>query len=123
MEYLFLNYETSKKLKEKGFDDPCLAWYNQNEVFIWKFVCDDEAVCTMDLFKHKVSAECVYAPMFQQVIDWLMEKHNINIGLNYFKIGDHSCWDYRLHYKDIHGQGNTYYEALTNAINDALNII
>jgi len=108
MNHLFVPYELAVKLKEKN----CLlenyfgGWGN-NKKWYW----------------HPDSDITLDAPLYQQVVDWLREKHDLNIGMNYFKIGTVSYWEYRIHYKDIYGQGGEYYNALTKAIEEALKLI
>ena len=74
---LFIPYELAKKLKEKGFDEPCLACYVMDE----KSAMDD----TEDKFnlhyglpfETKQESYLTLAPIYHQAIDWFREKHNL----------------------------------------------
>lgn len=70
MKHLFVPYEIALKLKEKGFDEPCLSWYYQES----KELCE----VTSYLYEGSKNSEnnidrvpFVTAPLYQQVIDWL----------------------------------------------------
>jgi len=77
MKNLFVTYEIAKQLKEKGFNEPCLAVYDITQ--------GNEQTAKL----HKHPADCINgdsihpaaitAPLYQQVIDWLFEKHRICI--------------------------------------------
>ncbi len=64
---LFVTYEIALKLKEKGFNEQCLAFFNG--------VGDDmlQPIDT-DFINFREIGECVAAPIWQQVIDWFGEK-------------------------------------------------
>lgn len=68
----FCDYETSKILKELGFDYECIACYDKNNML---------ATYT-ELFKPKnynKDAYCISAPLWQQTKQWLWEKHKMAI--------------------------------------------
>lgn len=81
----FVTYKIALKLKELGFDEPCLAWYNPNGVFIWNICCVDEdndyTCSTKDMFKTDIHPDGYLAPLWQQLIDWLREKRDIHLYL------------------------------------------
>ncbi len=72
MKHLFVSYETAKLLKEKGFNDDSWGFYNDR-------LDNPEEL----RFHNKPTNGWIYhlysAPLYQQVIDWLREKHNIEI--------------------------------------------
>lgn len=65
----FVTYEIALKLKELGFDEPCLASYYH----AGRHLDIDEYI------KH--GEYTLLAPLWQQVIDWIREKHNIHIEI------------------------------------------
>ena len=110
MEKQFVTYEIALKLKELGFDEECLAYYtspSQNEVYLDK----DGEKTRFCLLSRKISGELkgqgsvrnylfqwlldndktsgelhtlahsVTAPLWQQVIDWFIDKYDIHISL------------------------------------------
>jgi len=61
MKELFVSYEIALKLKELGFDEFCLGlYYIENKQW---FLNSDERPVDNEYF--------IYAPLYQQVIDWL----------------------------------------------------
>ena len=65
MEKEFIPYEQALALKELGFDEPCIGYYNYNgsHFFKYKPKTDDK-----NLTK---------APLYQQAFRWFREKYNI----------------------------------------------
>lgn len=92
----FATYEIAKKLKKLGFDQKCIAWFSPNhpeiaegtliyikqgqfDASIPAFTDSDKVNVFSNLSKEDV-APPVAAPLWQQAIDWLREKHNICIA-------------------------------------------
>ena len=78
MEKEFVSYEIALKLKELGFDEPCIAYYFNRygdvELFS-EFVIDHSK---MVFYTH--SEYETIAPLWQQCVDWLETKgYYINI--------------------------------------------
>jgi hypothetical protein len=69
MKKQFVTYPIALKLKELRFSEPCLGYYPplKKELTIW--------------YNPEITneGEFVLAPLWQQVIDWLEEEHNIYI--------------------------------------------
>lgn len=82
----FVNFEISKKLKEKGFDEPCEMYYH---------IHDDIADCVGSLEstggeRNFVNSNNKYrcaAPTISQVLKWLREEKGIHIEIRLFSIG------------------------------------
>ena len=55
----FVNYEQSLELKELGFDEPCLMYYD----YSWTLIESGVYECK--------------APLYQQAFRWFREKYNI----------------------------------------------
>lgn len=123
MEKLFATYEIAKKLKELGFDEPCLGRWNKHSVYNGEIV--PVIICiTTPKNSEIANSSLIAAPTWQQVIDWLLEKHLIFITvqceewLHTFcgKIEDEDGF---IETEDT----NDYHEALTKAIEEALKLI
>jgi len=104
----FCNYEIALKLKELGFDEECLAYYSKEPVYEDKdgnktnFLLLSaknrgeligHGTCKNSLFQWfkdndktygelYTLSESIAAPLWQQVIDWFREKHDIHIYIN-----------------------------------------
>lgn len=66
MKHLFLPYELAVIAKEKGFDERCFTYYYKGEI---------QSISVLPF----ESEDKVIAPLYQQAIDWLEEKHRIFI--------------------------------------------
>lgn len=79
MDKEFVPYELALKLKELGFDEPCMAFYEEKHLknFVNPFL--KTQILNSDL-KGRVEGfrvnSCV-APLWQQAFDWFREKHSI----------------------------------------------
>lgn len=67
--------EIAKKLKEVGFDEPCIAGYNSYNILKHNIaiVCGDEH----DYISISRHDKKLLAPIWQQAIRWLQEQHGI----------------------------------------------
>lgn len=65
----FVTYELAVKLKEKGFDYPCIGHYVNNQLYIAHY---------QNAF-HSDNDESVDAPTISQVLKWLRTEHKIYI--------------------------------------------
>jgi len=72
MEKEFVPYEQALELKELGFDEPCLGFYERNQELIIQ-------ECFITDF-HFYSLQCV-APTYQQAFRWLYQKLGIEKGV------------------------------------------
>lgn len=69
MNHLFVPYELAVKAKEHGFDEPCFGWW-------W----DDNSSKVVHLTPQMTQLELTFsAPLYQQLVDWFEEKHEIII--------------------------------------------
>ena len=91
MKKQFVTYEIALKLKELGFDEECLAYYDINILFPVEQPLPDEFNTTKtnniyyDNDFHypliKLEDDIIIAPLYQQVTDWFRKKHNIHIEI------------------------------------------
>lgn len=76
MENQFVPYELSYKLRDKGFNEECLAYYNSNgDLMPKKDKTLKSGIKQIDL--HELNT---LAPLYQQIIDWFGFNHGIHIS-------------------------------------------
>ena len=66
----FVPFDIAKKLKEKGFNCPCIGHYVNNQLYIAHYQCAF----------HSDKDESCDAPTIFQVLKWLREKKRIDAG-------------------------------------------
>ena len=131
----FCNYEISKKLKDLGFNEECLAVFYQEkfmnghiEPYVWNLINSIKTNSDCN------SIDIVTAPLWQQAIDWFREKHRFHIQitpisyLNYTKIAyfynigsddaNKAIYDYQDKYGDVLDASSQ--EVPGNYLNDEL---
>ncbi len=129
---LFIPYDLAVTAKERGFNQPCLAYFYGNELRDTKgdtrYYTDSQEEC-------KEHHNSILAPLYQQIIDWL-NKGEIIISIYTRKtngIISHSGRFIDLRNTDNTSTENTtwedgasygdYYEALNKALENAFNHI
>ena len=79
----FIPYEEALVLKELGFDEKCVGYYQtfKGEIFDLDTVSSEvcERLCSKDTFTK--------APLYQQAFRWFREKYNL-----WVKISKHHSW-------------------------------
>jgi len=109
MKHLFVPYELALLAKEKGFDDECLAWYyklkerpelNSFQLFEKDYFLDKSIICTNSSFGN---GYMITAPLYQQLIDWFLMKHDMWIEILLFDRGfleeNKFCFQWRVYNK------------------------
>lgn len=71
MKEQFVSYEIALKLKELGFDEPCFGLY-KNEILYRDY----------ETFQWNEFSNCIKAPLWQQVEQFLRNKYNLIILYN-----------------------------------------
>lgn len=83
MEKQFASYEIALKMKTLGFNEPCIAMYNDSRLLLFNYPtncqCGYRNIKDCDF---RVLSENILAPFWQQVFDFLREKE-INIAISY----------------------------------------
>lgn len=136
MKQLFCSYELSLLAKQKGFDEPCLAWWMMEKSFIYS---EQNKADWMIKNSHvaisykKLPMRCT-APLYQQLVDWFREKYQIYIyirpyttsrGIKYnTSVITSFKEEGRFHLAQRYFRNfKTYYEALDKAIFEAFKLI
>ena len=85
----FCTYEQARALKELGFDEPCIAYYNKKELFSFTQICNEP------FKRHYIKmSNRLCTPTFSQAFRWMREKHltyGIIIPTNVSKIQGIDC--------------------------------
>ena len=142
MKNLFVSYELATLLKEKGFNENCISsywntpphtirfvglkqngdlWGNSNKpnsIFVEESRDSLGKVITQKFYPY------TSAPMYQEVIDWLMDEHLFFVSVNCTEwmhtfVGNVQTENGSVSIAPCHD----YYEALNGAIELALNSI
>jgi len=79
MKEQFVTYEISQKLRELGFNEECCGIYNPIFLFDGCWTTTNSFISKFNL---KESNIVCAAPLWQQCLDWLREKHGLYV---YFK--------------------------------------
>lgn len=77
MKKQFVTYEIALRLKELGFDEECICRYNSYGAL--KHCISGTNPDIDDYISFNKYDDRLLAPLYQQVIDWFREKHNIDI--------------------------------------------
>jgi hypothetical protein len=79
MEKEFVPYDRSLKLKQLGFDKPCLAWHNSERLFLENH----------DVMNNEMSRNyCCVLPTFSQCFRWFREKYGLFVSPNVISYED-----------------------------------
>lgn len=113
MEKEFVPFELAVKLKELGFDEPCLAHYiknNQYRINKGKILLHVGRLDYDDIYKEYVLEN---VPLYQQVFDWLREKHNLYVNIFNDPI---NSMNFRFYYSITESGYLNYYESCDDEI-------
>lgn len=81
----FVTFGIAKKLKEKGFDELCLAYYTNDDTLYYNYshkpgACYKDCYLSHNLMpKDSVSGKFADAPTTLQVLKWLREEKKIYV--------------------------------------------
>ena len=95
MENLFVPYKIALLLKKKGFDEECLGVYYgiNHSLFTDVRIKCFKSQKTADDILGDGKITVILSPIHQQVLDWLLEKHNLDIHA-------HKMWHYSYNYEE-----------------------
>lgn len=77
----FVTYEIAKKLKEFNHDIVCISHYDENGNWHDSMFRKNEKGERISVL-YFPDETTIYAPLWQQAIDWLREKHNLHVTIN-----------------------------------------
>ena len=97
----FVTFEIAKKLKEKGFDYPCIAHYDINKEL--------KVVLREPIFWHSDALSYTDAPTISQVLKWLREEKKIYLELVIAADAEYMCDIYKIDSRPIKCLGSTGY--------------
>jgi hypothetical protein len=117
----FIPYEQSLKLKELGFDEPCLGKFYYNHLEIGGNWRNDDFKEDPDIF--------ISAPLYQQVFRWFRNKYGIDFSINtiYSRYNENTSKKYsgvidtKTMYTNV-GFYDTYEEAELECLNKLIEI-
>lgn len=127
MKKLFAPYGLALLAKEKGFNEPCFTYYTSDSVLI-------SGVVSQNLNNFNTDTFTVSAPLYQQLVDWFREEHEIVIDVFQEYDGDNvysGFWEVDISelkkYKQPHALVIEevfvdYYEALNKALTEAFKL-
>jgi len=119
MKGLFVSYELAMALREKGFKEPCIAWWNkppnqEESIYLVEYGELEDNNIVLDLSKSEAGNaketeefhqnDCS-APLYQQVVDWFRKEHRLLIfihpvfgkgGKNGYDNFRHSGFEYQI---------------------------
>lgn len=130
MKHLFIPYELAVIAKEKGFNEPCLGFYKEdNENIVINSGNTNSSNESYAVLKQQTPI--ISAPLYQQIVDWFREKSKIELIIlsNTHVSEENNKWEYSiysLHSKDrLKSELNfhSYYDALNKAIEEAFKLI
>ena len=103
----FVPYELALKLKQLGFDEPCIATHGYLELYI---NTDDGHI---------------KAPLYQQAFRWFREKHGLIYSIGH--MGHSNTWAYEIINISMpgpnYGYAQTYEEAEQACLNKLIEIV
>ena len=75
----FVPYKQAEQLKELGFDEDCLGYYEDSKLQISQVEYMEYYMRLEAIFKIESEDNFyVLAPLYSQTFDWFREKHNLN---------------------------------------------
>lgn len=92
MEKEFVTYNQALALKELGFDEPCIAFYDKlkfsNNISL-RFI--SQRVNNSIFNSIKNDGTLISAPLYQQAFRWFREKYNIDCYIDKNSVGTYYC--------------------------------
>ena len=131
MKNLFVPYNIAKRLKDLGFDEPCICGYSHDGKLTSKLSYNNDGA-RIDWDSHDTQ---IPAPLWQQVTKWLRDKKKINVFIGFrpnVKKWDSYSYDMNMNGKEYVKQFtfkkyknrevfDTYEQALESAIINYVN--
>jgi hypothetical protein len=126
MEKNFVSYAIAKKLKELGFSEFSFAEWVRKDGGEPELILSDSELFPMGY----TELETIPAPLYDQVIDWLIEKHELFVSICFNNEMSHEvAWKWNVHDIPIHKinkqstNGYSKREALDRGILKAIELL
>jgi hypothetical protein len=118
MEKHFVTYEQALALKELGFDEPCLGFYDDQ-------YNKDNSFYINDSFNQNKRLIYTSAPLKSQVFEWFRKEHGLHIGICHAVNNKFDCWTNNGNLLDggEYCDFETYEEAESVCINKLIEIL
>lgn len=119
----FVKYDLALKLKENGFNEPCIWFYNSDKVLTWF----NEPWIAENFNLIEQQPDGILAPTIHQVLNWLFEKKQLFVSLDCNEC-DHFGLFFTIYKKDEEtwfncGFNNDYYNTPEEAAIGAIEYI
>ena len=124
----FIPYEQALELKELGFNEPCLTYYDGKgtEQIYFNSLLDGSGKYRP--FENHERLSWFGAPLYQQAFRWFMEKHGLHISLF---VDDDKTFGYSISYfieegrvdKPLRRQFKTHEEAEHDCLKKLIEIV
>ena len=113
MEKEFIGYNEALALKELGFDEPCLTYYEEDKYLKQVFILQYnkfELFSYRNLMFENENTKDISAPTFSQAFRWFRKKHGIHSFIDIYPQPDEPerCW-YMLRYFERGEKGKEDY--------------
>ncbi len=134
MKHLFVPYYICVLAKNKGFKEKVFSKYDTNTDDLFLSITNIDYNVDEDFIEegelenfNSGKSSYISAPLYQQLIDWFREKHNIHIYTGH--IGHTNSWSAAV--EETNRAGGTfwtrhyddYYEAVNQALEEAFKLI
>jgi len=106
MKKLFVPFNIAKKLKDLGFDEDSMGYYNPDGSL---HLIDSAAFHYDGISKNSGYQDIIAAPLWQQVTAWLRNEKKINVFIGFRP--NAKKWD--SHYYDMNLNGKEYVKSQT----------
>lgn len=121
MKNLFTTYPIAAKLKELGFDEPCLMYYNiSNENKLHSNVATSTLYGAVISEEEYIMERQIKAPLWQQAIRWLLKYHSDEyyyLDILQYKHNSYSLKFHNKNHKDI-----LYFDNVETLVNKLLEL-
>ena len=92
----FVDYNTALALKKLGFDEPCLAYYENNDL-------------THGMLNDIGKRRYLQTPLYQQAFRWFRDKHDLPSEVRF--VANLEVYDYRITKIGV-GYTNSFYDGV-----------
>jgi hypothetical protein len=106
MEKEFVRHEISLELKQLGFDDPCIAFYNGR--FLDFKIWNDDGREASQINVNMDVGQCPNAPTFSQVFRWFREKYELDSYIKPSLLGTKKVYDFYIWFTNKEGERDLF---------------